>query len=140
MRIGLFIYDNGFEGVDLSNPNPGNPGVGGSEYCFAMFLFNYGQRHKNDALLCFHINRNQYPKCSHDSIVSGVIDALHEAKENRCDLFICWTNSIDEDVCKLADELQIGLVGWAHNFVGTALLKLLKKHEYFYVLHERFIY
>ena len=36
IKIGVEIPDEKFAGVDLRNPELGNPGVGGSEYLFTL--------------------------------------------------------------------------------------------------------
>lgn len=55
MRIAIYYDDSGSKELDLSSPEKGNPGVGGTQFCFLM-LMNYLKRHlkKDDMLFVYH--------------------------------------------------------------------------------------
>ena len=40
MNIGFYFFDKGLSGVDCSRPDLGNPGVGGTQYCFLLYQKN----------------------------------------------------------------------------------------------------
>ena len=39
MNIGFYFFDKGLSGVDCSRPDLGNPGVGGTQYCFLLLIY-----------------------------------------------------------------------------------------------------
>ena len=47
MKIGLYLPNESYRGVDLSRPDHGNPGIGGTEYNFLTlpYYFNYFYKH-----------------------------------------------------------------------------------------------
>ena len=41
MKVFVYIDDKNFLNTNLSHPDLGNPGIGGTPYCFALLLFFY---------------------------------------------------------------------------------------------------
>lgn len=38
MKIGFYLSDKGISGKNISTPENGNPGIGGTEYCFSFVI------------------------------------------------------------------------------------------------------
>ena len=68
IKLGIELPDKNIFGIDLSNPKSGNPGVGGSEYLFAL-LGTYLKETADDIEICFyHYKKNKLP--GQDKIVT----------------------------------------------------------------------
>ena len=59
IKVGIEVPDQNFSGIDLSQPELGNPGVGGSEYLFTLLA---SQLIKNGLdVIVYHYSSNSLP-------------------------------------------------------------------------------
>lgn len=130
MRIAIYYDDSGSQELDLSSPEKGNPGVGGTQFCFLM-LMNYLKRHlkKDDMLFVYHSNDNNNIFSKELSVKFVPIDNLcKELKKDKVDVALINVSRLET----LYDEISVSnakFVVWVHNFLNRKLLSLLKSNE-----------
>lgn len=56
MKIGILFDDAGFQNIDFRYPENGNPGIGGTQFCFLMLIRYYSKINKTDELIVYHLN------------------------------------------------------------------------------------
>lgn len=124
IKIGVEIPDEKFSGVDLSNPELGNPGVGGSEYLFTLLASQLKKRELN--ITIYHYNENVLPEGVCDYIVKDSIDMLNKAESDGIDILIHqvgktakWYQTL-ENTC-------IKSVAWSHIYLEYDELKAVRK-------------
>lgn len=111
IKLGIELPDKNISGVDLENPQEGNPGVGGSEYLFSL-LGAYLQDESEDIDICFyHYSRNKLP--GKDKIVMNPYDMLHQMKIDKIDIFVYQINKPFEWYQALR-KTKLKAIAWAH--------------------------
>ena len=61
MKIAIFIDNENILGVDCRNPEHGNPGIGGTEYCILLLAQVYKKAYPM-RLFCLQQNKECFPK------------------------------------------------------------------------------
>lgn len=111
IKLGIELPDKNFSGIDLSNPQNGNPGVGGSEYLFAL-LGMYLKKNSEDIDICiYHYSKNKLP-CE-NKIVNNPYDMLQQMNTDSIDIFIHQINKPSEWYQALR-KTKIKSIAWAH--------------------------
>lgn len=128
MIIGMFLDDKGFEGINLTDPNIGNPGIGGTQYCFAMLMY-YLSKIIYYQLICYHIRQNMLPKNVQEKIVSSELEAIKAASDDGVDILVIKSPT-DPRTFRLIDTLKLKTISWAHNYLLDKSLKLHKETKF----------
>lgn len=127
MKIGFFLRDNGLTGIDMRNPENGNPGIGGTEYCFAMVMKELISECKDINVECYHYNNNILPVDCKDYIVKDSMEVITLAELHKLDCLVVSTQQSEEFYSKL-EERNIPTVLWAHCFILNNELKCVTKN------------
>ncbi len=126
MKIGIELIDKTFRNIDLSNPEEGNPGIGGSEYLFLLlgvYLHNYGSY---ESLCYYHYNMNSLPENIEDTIVSDEIEMLNRVEADGVDVFIYQINK-PKHWYEFLSTTSINAIAWAHVYLEYYEIGLLSK-------------
>lgn len=76
LSVSIFCDDKNYSFVDLSHPELGNPGVGGTEYCFATLVYAL-KRFTDIEVTLYKTGNSTFPNC--DSVI--VVEDIYEAIE-----------------------------------------------------------
>ena len=123
MKIGLLLNDSGVANMDLSNPEAGNVGIGGTQYCFLMLTKLLEKRYSNGEVCIFHYSDNILPKCK-DIVISSKKHLLETVMSEKIDLFIVQNGQKKDFYDKLI-EMNIATIVWAHNYINCNEAKWL---------------
>ena len=124
LKVGIELPDENIFNVDLSSPELGNPGVGGSEYLFIL-LANELKKHSID-ITVYHYSHNLLNNDLVDCIVKDNIEMIHKANEDNIDILIHQVGK-SEDWYKNLSNTNIHSVAWAHVYLDYMELQFLKK-------------
>ena len=114
MKIYLFLEDQGIKGVDLSQPQNGNPGIGGTQFLFVALAYELAMKDKYDITLV-HYQKQQFPsKVKSETVETDIFDILENEKP---DIFVFHPNK-DADWYKKLDSLNIKCIAWVHNYIS----------------------
>lgn len=123
MKVYLFLEDQGIKGVDLSHPQNGNPGIGGTQFLFVALAYELAMNDKYDVSLV-HYRKQQLPLNVKSTIVNtNIFDVLEKEKP---DIFIFHPNK-DADWYKRLDALKIKCIAWVHNYISYKDASVLSK-------------
>ena len=116
MNIGFYFFDKGLSGVDCSRPDLGNPGVGGTQYCFLLLIY-YILRFdpKSYRVRVYCSSDCFFPQGVEKVLVEDIFEGLTESKR-RCDDFIIIKDNKDQQLARFIDKLRHRIVIWGHNF------------------------
>lgn len=129
VKVGLLLNDSGFENKKLDNPWEGNPGIGGTQYCFIMLATALAEM-SNYEVICFHFDKSNHLISLVESvIVKDDIDAIKKAKKLNVDVFL-MKSPTDEDVFNEIDYQKLPTISWAHNYILGKSLQLHKRSKY----------
>ena len=132
MKIAFYLENRDIPDVDLSRPELGNPGCGGTEYLFVALPYYLdklqGQKCKS-ILLANHVR--SLPKTLDSIEVEDVCDAILFAKEDGCDFFVYRARRHPEkELLSLIQTLKMPTIVWAHIIPNGKHLQQLADNEY----------
>jgi len=131
IKVGLYLVNKGYQGVDLSNPEAGNPGIGGTQYNFITFPYYY-MKFFDDIEFVFYAQIIDTLPTKFKAIqVTDVSNAAEKAKSDECDIFIYRPTQDKEgfDFLENLKTIQIKTIAWIHN-TPFKQLRLMAKHPY----------
>lgn len=134
MRIGLIYDDVNRKNLDCSNPQYGNPGVGGTQYCYLMFLYYYSLIYPEDELIVYRYRNIEGVKLPlEDKIlyknVPSIVDCVVEASKDNVDMLLFTHDKISflDNAIRL---YHVQCIVWIHNWIRGELLEAITKNEY----------
>lgn len=129
MKIGLLLDDTAFSRLDLTTPELGNPGIGGTEYEFLM-LAKYLGKNKNVYVALYHFNEtNRLPSTVEQILITKSEEILERFNNDKLDIII-FRQGRNTEWYKSIEKQQIRSICWAHNFLSYEELKSIVKTTY----------
>jgi len=131
IKVGLYLVNKGYTGVDLSKPEDGNPGIGGTQYNFITLPYYY-MKYFDDVEFVFYAQIiDTLPNTFKANKVTDATDAAKKAKVDGCDMFIYRPTQDKEgfDFLNNLYGIQIKTIAWIHN-TPFKQLRLIAKHPY----------
>jgi glycosyltransferase involved in cell wall biosynthesis len=146
-KVVFYLENTGVAEVDFSQPNLGNPGVGGTQFLFMtqpFYLHAYAQKIGLDYE--FILLTNEISKLPDGTIAYSVQsdeEAVKKAKQLEADIFVF--RPMEDDVSTGRTQLYANsgmkLLGWAHNAYSRKLLNaysdLVAYKAHICVCHEQ---
>lgn len=130
MVISFYLDNENHQGVDYSNPELGNPGVGGTQYMFWAIAY-YLKKFYNDIqvnILAPYVE--SMPESINSYKVINIIDSIKVAKEIGSDILVLRGPCNNEELFSLINLYKINIVFWSHNFENWKFVELASKCEY----------
>ncbi len=127
MKIGV-LYDGDInKQIDCCAPEQGNPGVGGTQYCFLMLLRFYPIMFPDDSIIVYVRNRNErtsFP--NEDKIMYRSVTDLQEcvglAKADNVGILL-FNFSHTLNIGRWLVKYNIKGIVWIHNWIRNEILK-----------------
>ena len=130
MKVCFYLDNSRQPNTDLSKPENGNPGIGGTEYMIWTISYYLNKLYEDiEVYLMSPIIKN-LPKEIKNIKVNNIFDVINKAKDIEADILIIRTREYDQSVYDLIDELKLKTITWSHNFENYNTLKYLTKCEY----------
>lgn len=133
MIIGIIYDDISRPGLDCRNPQKGNPGVGGTQFCYLMFMYYYTISFPEDKIIVYrHRQVNEYPKMPlEDKITYKKVDSVEKCIEmaslDHVDVLLFTHNHVAALNEKIT-EYKIKCIVWIHNWIRGSILDLLSNN------------
>jgi glycosyltransferase involved in cell wall biosynthesis len=131
-KVAFYLENRSIPDVDLSRPELGNPGCGGTEFLFAAlpyYIQKYNGIGYDPLLLANHTDR--LPDNLVHIRVEDVIDAARRAKEEGCSIFVYRPRRHTEaELLALIDTLQLPTIAWVHITPVAAHLRAIARSKY----------
>lgn len=133
MRIGLYLDNRNLPDVDLSEPEKGNPGIGGTQFNFITLPYYYQKIHPetSDVILCAN-HTDQLPPDIKTCRVFDCTDAAEKCAGAGCDLFVYRPGAdVDEEkgITNVFETRNINAIAWLHSTPSIPVLNLLSDCE-----------
>lgn len=128
MKIGIFLDNNGVEGIDLSRPDLGNPGIGGTEYCFSVLIYSLKKYCSQYDVLVYLTKPTKLPMNSNFVVANNVIDAVKRSRLDKCD-FIIIRNQARKEIYEGLKNVNQKIIIWGHNFYLSEEAKLISNND-----------
>ena len=123
MKLAFYINTNNF-GADLTHPLSGNPGVGGTEFCFSLLIdrLAYLFSDRIDIVVFSNIRLLLPPHVS-NIVTSSTKDLLKKVETGNFDFLILRTRH-DEGFYELIEKYKgIQIIFWSHNYFNAHIAK-----------------
>ncbi|MGU8300930.1 glycosyltransferase family 4 protein [Clostridium perfringens] len=130
MKILFYLDNSGREELDYSNPELGNPGVGGTQFMIwslVYFLKKYN-KNLNISLAANNIKRMFNTVDLYE--VKNIEDTIELANKNKFDILILRGPILNEDIYIKIEKLKVKTIIWTHNFDVPISAKLVSKYKY----------
>ena len=126
IKVGLYLTNKGIKDVDLSNPEKGNPGIGGTQFNFITLPYYYNKYYNNVDFTFYAHDVKYLPNGINKVKANSATDAVIKAKKDKCDLFIYrpTQDKEGEDFLKNVKHIGINTIAWAHNTPFKHLRKI----------------
>ena len=126
IKLAVLFQENETKNMDLSAPEKGNPGVGGTAFCFLLFLKYIGKKahgHELD-ITVYQLQNNILP---HDKCVKvdSLEEALNKATEDGNEIVLLRNHQTDEDY-DLLQKYDFKYIFWMHNKLTYDEIKLFR--------------
>ena len=128
MKIGIFLDNSDIVGVDLSRPDLGNPGIGGTEYCFLILAHSLKKYYPEIDVVVYCKKMAKLPAGISVFVVEDVIDAAKMSFSDGCD-FILIRNQVSPDIYNNLEKIDQKFIIWGHNFYLSKEARLISKNK-----------
>lgn len=130
LKVGLYLENKNIANVDLSKPEEGNPGIGGTQYNFITLPYYFIKYFPNEIEFVWYANNTgNLPGVIESHEVEDCINAVETAVKQNCDMFI-WRPTTDEKGMKFIEKLdsfKIKIIAWVHNTPHLNALNKMSK-------------
>ena len=127
-----FYFDNSRKNnVDFSNPEKGNPGIGGTEFMIWSISYYLNLYYDDIEVTILAPIIENLPIKINKIKCESIYDAVVIASDMIADILVLrGTKCEDTKVYNLIDELKVKTIMWCHNFETYNYLKLASKTNY----------
>ena len=132
IRIGIHLPNRDIKDVLLSDPEKGNPGIGGTQFLMFSLPYYLDKYYKNTFEFLILADNDKHVKTNFKVLaVENLVDAARKAKDNACEIIIFRPTSDDETVAflKKITELELKTIAWTFN-TPRFLLNTLYRNDY----------
>jgi glycosyltransferase involved in cell wall biosynthesis len=131
VNVGFYLENQDISSVDLSQPEDGNPGVGGTHFLFVAlphYLKKYSQKYNP---IIFANSIDNLPHYIDKFEAKDINKAARKSLKKKCDIFIYRPTAADleKNFYKCIEDLNLKVVAWAHNLPDYKSLTKIQKSE-----------
>lgn len=143
IKVAFYLDNRLIPNVNLSEPELGNPGCGGTEFLFVALPF-YLKKYSSSIIPVLYAHYTEHlPKNIETHRVQSVIEAAKKSSEHSSDIFIYRPyRKTEHEVIDLLDKLNLKTIAWAHITPLSSVLRKMSKSKSIksivYVEHEQY--
>ncbi len=118
MKVGFYLRNQNVSDVDLSQPEEGNPGVGGTQFNFVTLPYYLQKYNPTDVTSCIYANvPDHLPEAVVHKTAGDAIEAAHRAKGDGCDaiVFRPTDKTRSQGLVDALEDLGLKGIAWGHN-------------------------
>jgi len=131
-KVAFYLENQRIPEVNLSQPELGNPGCGGTEYLFVAlpYFLKLLQSEKCQPIILANHTTN-LPKDIANYQVKDACEAARMAKNLGCSIFVYRPRrALEAELIKLIDELELRSIAWFHITPVASHLRALAKSSF----------
>lgn len=112
IKVAMLFQEAETSGMDLSHPEQGNPGVGGTAFCF-LLLSRFMEERDEVEITTYQLQDNHLPG-TRNVKVQDLREALELAKQQNIELMLVRNHQTSEDYA-LLEAYDFKYIFWMHN-------------------------
>lgn len=126
IKVGLYIQTKGCTQIDLSRPDLGNPGVGGTQFCFLLLCYYLSKFKRNlFEIVVFSNEQLTLYKNIHNIVVEDFKELIDKSLEIKIDLVIIKTPMDVATYNIIASQTQQKIITWSHNYFNANVARFI---------------
>lgn len=133
MHIAVFFNNISINNVNCKSVKNGNPGIGGTEFCILSFCELFKEYYPNNKVSLIVTSEGQLPLVDNIVCVKSLDDVPKTVKEMKADVLLISSvynsDPLPEKFFVEADESNISVVTWGHNYYLNDYCNILVKHN-----------
>ena len=132
IKIGIHLPNRNIQDILLSDPEKGNPGIGGTQFLLFSLPYYLEKYYYNQFRFLIFAESDKAIKSKYDVLkIDNLEDAAQKAKDNSCDIFVFRPGFDNETQAflKKISEIKLKAVAWMHNS-HRLILKHLARNQY----------
>ncbi len=127
MKVGFYYKDSGLKSIDMSQPEMGNPGIGGTQFCF-LITAAYLLRYTDHKVVLYHFNDNILPRGIASALVKDESEVIQKAVQDRIDVLI-YQNGNSSTWFDELNKTDLKCICWCHNYLKNSELNMLSGNK-----------
>lgn len=130
MKVGFYLSNGKLSDVDLSHPEKGNPGIGGTEYQFICLPYYIDKYYPSAVEFSFYAQDDNFlPSIVRGNKASDIEEAYELAIEDGCDILV-WRPIVAPETLAFIERLNatkesIKIIVWVHNTLPSSYLNAI---------------
>ena len=129
MNIGIELNDIGYDNVNMSRPDTGNPGIGGSEYLFLQLAFYLHKFYDDYNVVLLHYNeKSQLPDGIKKVTVENQYQMLDVCENEKIDILVHQISK-ERAWYEYVKKKKVNLIAWAHIYPSYEECRCIKECE-----------
>lgn len=116
MKVAFYLDNRNHVGIDYSQPEKGNPGIGGTQYMFWIISYYLCKNYPDIDLYLFAENTDKMPSEIKTIKVVDIIDAVKLAEEKNIDILVCRGAYFNNNFYDEIEKTNVKCIVWSHNF------------------------
>ena len=120
MKLGFYYENKGLPDMDCSRPDLGNPGVGGTQYCFLLLIYYLHEFCPNYILDIYCNVTSKFPLGTNVNYVQDGKQAIKAAINNKDDYLIIKARD-DKSLIQTIRNSTQKVITWGHNYYFSSL-------------------
>lgn len=129
MKLGFYFDNRDIAEIDMSMPKDGNPGIGGTQYCFIILMYYLKIHPRNFDIFLFTHSNSKFPNGVKTIIVEDIFQAIKTSSKMNIDIFIFRPDS-KINVYETLNTNKLKSISWAHNFYRVDTANHISRCEY----------
>lgn len=130
MKIGIIYDDINRPGLNCQRPDKGNPGIGGTQYCFLMLIYYLRKNWPDLPITVYHHRNVEYiaPMPHEESIEYVTCKSLEEIIANSANNHVTslvFAHPHVMEISPLLEKYRVNGIVWIHNWIRGEILNAI---------------
>ena len=125
MKAAFYLDNKTHSNIDYSNPQNGNPGIGGSQFIIWLISCSLSEKYSDIEVFLLAENINNMPASMKCVQVDDVKDAVRKAAELNIDVFVCRGPFLDRSFYDELRKYRMKTIIWSHNYEYHSQIKYM---------------
>lgn len=127
IKLAILFQEDEMEHMDLSHPESGNPGVGGTAFCFLLLMKYLNQYQDTVDYTVYQLKENLLPAKKAEKVAS-IREALEQAVLDGNEMILI-RNHQTKEIYELMADYTLKYIVWMHNKLTIEEIRLLDRWE-----------
>ena len=134
MKIAIYLNNQNISEVNCVDMTVGNPGIGGTEYCFLLLAQMYKKCYPENKVILITNKQAALPTVDQLLFAKDVFEGAETAKKENADIFLISAvdqgSPLPKTFFDIINRIELKTIIWGHNFYLSNFCNMLSKCNY----------